>query len=100
MQFVDGGNIDSHAKRVMEAQAQAAGNGGVGDVYRTVRVAFDGTRKRNGNMLISWVEKSKSELRSGFEFREDMKVSGGRGKERQRVYPGLGPGCLRCRTTR
>jgi hypothetical protein len=32
---------------------------------RTVRVAFGGTRKRNGNMLISWVEKSKSELRSG-----------------------------------
>jgi len=38
MQFLDGGNIDSHAKRVMEAQAKAAaGSGagvGVGDVYR------------------------------------------------------------------
>ena len=38
MQFMDGGNIDSHAKRVMEAQAQAAaGSGaqhGVADVYR------------------------------------------------------------------
>jgi hypothetical protein len=38
MQFMDGGKIDSHAKRVMEAQAQAAaGSGphqGVGDVYR------------------------------------------------------------------
>lgn len=38
MQFMDGGNIDSHAKRVMEAQAKAAaGSGaqvGVADVYR------------------------------------------------------------------
>jgi len=31
----------------------------------TVRVAFGGTQKRNGSMLISWVEKSKSELRNG-----------------------------------
>ena len=38
MQFMDGGNIDSHAKSVMEAQAKAAaGSGaqhGVADVYR------------------------------------------------------------------
>ena len=38
MQFLDGGSIDSHAKRVMAAQAKAAaGSGagvGVGDVYR------------------------------------------------------------------
>ncbi|KAF8809528.1 hypothetical protein BYT27DRAFT_7241233 [Phlegmacium glaucopus] len=38
MQFMEGGKIESHAKRVMEAQAKAAaGSGagvGVGDVYR------------------------------------------------------------------
>jgi hypothetical protein len=34
MQFADGGHIDSHIKRVMEAQAKAAAVGGVGDVYR------------------------------------------------------------------
>jgi hypothetical protein len=34
MQFADGGNMDANIKRVMEAQAQAAAVGGVGDVYR------------------------------------------------------------------
>ena len=39
MQFADGGSLDSHIKRVMEAQAKAAGgsggaNVGVADVYR------------------------------------------------------------------
>ena len=38
MQFLEGGNIDSHAKRIMEAQAKAAAGSGadiaVGDVYR------------------------------------------------------------------
>ncbi|KAG1738971.1 hypothetical protein EDB19DRAFT_866768 [Suillus lakei] len=33
MQFVDGGSMESHIKRVMEAQAKA-GAAGVGDVYR------------------------------------------------------------------
>jgi hypothetical protein len=34
MQFADGGRMDTHIKRVMEAQAKAAAVGGVSDVYR------------------------------------------------------------------
>ncbi|KIJ21055.1 hypothetical protein PAXINDRAFT_125697 [Paxillus involutus ATCC 200175] len=34
MQFADGGNMDDNIRRVMEAQAKAAGGTGVADVYR------------------------------------------------------------------
>ncbi|KIJ65448.1 hypothetical protein HYDPIDRAFT_110518 [Hydnomerulius pinastri MD-312] len=34
MQFADGGSMEDNIKRVMEAQAKAAGGHGVGDVYR------------------------------------------------------------------
>ena len=34
MQFVDGGNVESNVKRVMDARAKVTANGGVGDVYR------------------------------------------------------------------
>ena len=75
MQFADGGNMDSHAKRVMEAQAQAAGNGGVGDVYRDGQggIWWDAEEEWEYAHLLGGEEQVGVE--EWVEFREDMKVS-------------------------
>ena len=75
MQFADGGHIDSHIKRVMEAQAQAAGNIGVGDVYRDGQggIWWDAEEEWEYAHLLGgeeWVG-----VEEWVEFRDDKKAS-------------------------
>jgi len=74
MQFVDGGNIDSHASVLWRLRLRACWNGGVVTFIGTVRVAFDGTRKRMG-ICSSLGGEEQVGIEEWIEFREDMKVS-------------------------